>query len=231
MAEIEGKDKERPEWVKRWKPGEPLPWAKFDCARWLADPSIRLLTPEQRGRFMDVWAVTHRTKTPGDMTEEQVRAWAGYTPAEWKLNREAFEQVFNTTRKRGRWLLPDVIETWKASMKVAKRNHERARRAADSRSRNVAERNGMKSTSSAPSTRQAVLGAEQKLETQPSGLREIERSPVPDSDARSAQPGSAGHSPVASGGTVAVSDLLGRALRAGCADGPDGTARASGGGA
>lgn len=227
MAEIEGKDKGRPEWVKRWKPGEPLPWAKFDWARWLATPALRRLTPEQRGRFMDVWAATHGTRTPGVMTEEDVRGWAGYSSVEWKLHREAFAQVFNTTRQRGKWRLEDVVETWKASMRVARRTSERARKAAETRHEKSAVAKGLKPASNAPSTRQA----DQRLETQPFGLREIERSPVPDPDARSAQAGSAGHSPVASGGTVAVSDLLGRALRAGCADGPDGTARASGGGA
>lgn len=164
---------------------------------------------------MDVFANTHGTRTPGVMTEEDVRLWAGYTREEWKANREAFAHVFNTTRQRGKWRLEDVVDVWKASMMVARRNHERARKAAGSRSRNATGRSEMTSTSSAPSsapsTRQAQLGADQMLETQPFGLRESEKPSVP--EVRAVEGGSAGHSPAASGGTVAVPALLERALR------------------
>jgi hypothetical protein len=223
----EGKDGGRPEWGKRWKPGEPLPWAKFDWARWLANPALRRLTPDQRGRFMDVYANTHGTRTPGVMTEEDVRGWAGFTREEWRGQREAFAPVFNTTRRKGKWLLEDVIETWKASISVAKRTYKRARKGGETRARNAAERNGIGPTSSAQGSAPAQLRAQQRLDVR--GLEQRQRPTVP--EVRSAQPGSAGHSPVASDGTVAVSDLLGRALRAGYADGTDGTAPPSGGGA
>lgn len=222
MAEIEGKDGGRPEWVKRWKPGEPLPWAKFDWARWLATPALRRLTPEQRGRFMDVWAATHGTKTPGVMTEEDVRGWAGYSPAEWRLHREAFAQVFNTTRQRGKWRLEDVIETWKASMRVAKRSSERARKAAETRHEKSVSANGLSTASNAPSTQRA----DQRLEKR--GVDKSQRPTVPEAQSEN---GSAGHSPVAADGTVAVSELLGRVLRTSCADDTGGTAPPSRGAA
>lgn len=219
------KGRSRPKRSNWWKPGEALPWAKFWWADWLHDPYKRAMTPDQRGRFMDVRAATHGTRTPGVMTEEQVRCWAGYSPAEWRANREAFLPLFNVTRTKGKWRLEDVIETWRASLRIAKTNHVRAVKAAGVRSQNAAGRNGITPTSSAPSNRQAQLGADQMLEveSQPFGLKEVERPSVPDGETRSAQAGIDGHSPVDSGGTVAVSDLLGRALRAGSADGTGGT--------
>lgn len=228
-------DERKPEWSgPRWKPGEPLPWAKFDWSRWLARPELRCMTPEQRGRFMDIWAATHGTKTPGVMTEEQARGWAGYTPADWRANREAFAALFNTTRTPGKWRLEDVIETWKASMTVARRTHERAVKAAETRHGKGPGRNGLGATSNAPSnarsTRQAVLGADQMLDTTTfgGGETEITRSAVPDPGER--QPDSNGHSPVAVGGTDAeISALLRGALRASGTDGMDGTERSGGG--
>lgn len=237
MAEIdEGrttKGRSRPDWSSKWRPGEPLPWVRFWWQRWLSDPLLLALSPEQLGRFVRVFAASLGTKTPGIMTEDQVRNWAGYSAAEWRANREAFLPLFNTTRTKGKWRIEHLIEDWKASLTVAKRGHERARKGGEARARKSKGDNAGGPTSTAQAPAQAVLGQQQMsdTETQPFGLREIERSTVPDPEPRSAQAGSPGHSPVASGGTVAVSDLLGRALRAGCADGPDGTARASGGGA
>ena len=223
MAEIEdgrdAREKGRPEWVKRWKPGEPLPWAKFDWARWLANPSLRRLTPEQRGRFMDVYAATHGTRTPGVMDEDDVRGWAGYSREEWKANRAAFEPVFNTSRRRGKWLLEDVIEVWKASMLVARRTHNRAVKGGETRARKLKGGNGKGATSTALSTQPAQLGAEQRLDVR--GVDQSQRPTVP--EVHTAQAGITGHSPGDSGGTVAVSALLERTLRVGCADGLDGT--------
>lgn len=223
----DAKDGGQVEWGNRWKPGEPLPWAKFDWARWLSWPEVRRLTPDQRGRLMDVWANTHGTKTPGVMTEEDVRLWAGYAREEWKRHRDAFARVFNTTRQKGKWRQEEWIEVWKASERVARRTFERARKGGETRARNAKAGKGDGSSSSARAPAQAQPGLDQRLR----GVEvESQRPSVPDGELRSAQQGSAGHSPVAAGGTVAVSDLLGRALRAGSADGTDGTAPRSGGG-
>lgn len=228
-------DERKQEWSRpRWKPGGPLPWAKFFWTAWLSNPAILALSWEQQGRFMRVWASTHGTKTPGVMTEDQVRGWAGYAPAEWRANREAFVALFNTTRTPGKWRLEDVIEIWKASHTVAVRKRERAVKAAETRHGKRPGRNGLGATSNAPSnarsTRQAVLGADQMLDTTTFGGGEIEitRSAVPDPG--DWQPDSNGHSPVAVGGTDAeISALLRGALRASGADGMDGTKRSGGG--
>lgn len=127
---------------------EPLPWAKFHWADHLSTPAVRLLTYEQRGRFMDVWASTHGTRTPGVMTEDEARLWAGYTPEEWKPNRAAFARVFNTTRRKGHWILEEVEREHRASLQGFRSRQARARKAVTSRSRKRSSDN--EKTTSAP---------------------------------------------------------------------------------
>ncbi len=202
----------------RWKAGEPLPWAKWFWRDWLASPAVRRLTPEQRGRFVDVWSATHGTKTPGVMTEEDVRCWAGYGPKEWEQVRGVFAQVFNTTRQRGKWRLEDVIETWKASQERSKRYQKRARKAVEIRSRNRSSGNGITTRS----------GLQVQLEVTPdvrSQKSDLKTTAVPDVQTVGAQTVALARS--GTGGTDAdAAALLERALSAGCASG---TGTASGG--
>lgn len=212
-----------------WKPGEVLPWAKFEWAAWLSNPALRRMTPDQRGRFMDVWAATHGTKTPGVMTEDDARGWAGYSVVEWKANRETFARVFNTTRTKGRWRLEDVIESWKASQIVARRNYDRAMKGVEARVRKSASGNGLTTTSRTPSATPSGTPSATPGRTDVETLRLEERTDVPDLAARDL--GRSGLAALASGGTTAGPEaLLERALRAGCADGTGETGPRSRGG-
>jgi hypothetical protein len=70
---------------------------------WLSDPYIRALSRDERAGLMDVWASTFGTRTPGIMSEEQVRNWAGYVVEEWAIHREHFMACFRI-RPDGRWV-------------------------------------------------------------------------------------------------------------------------------
>lgn len=116
----------------RWRPGEPLPWAKFDWRKWLSSPHVSRLTLEQQARFLRVWASTHGTmppETPGIMTEEDVRLWCGYTPAAWKRVRDRFQTLFDTETEPGKWILTDVVTTWRETCERAQVAIERAKKA------------------------------------------------------------------------------------------------------
>jgi uncharacterized protein YdaU (DUF1376 family) len=67
---------------------------------------------------MDVFASTHGTDTPGVMDEDDVRAWAGYSPKEWADVREVFSRLFNLRKRRGKWILTRVREDHEASKEI-----------------------------------------------------------------------------------------------------------------
>lgn len=221
MADEHGKDAQQPGGSDRWGPGEALPWTKFYWREWLSDPAIRRLSPEQRGRFMDVRASTLGTRTPGVMTEDDVRAWAGYTPKEWAEVRAVFSGPFNTTRRRGKWLLEDVVETWKASIERAKRFTKRAKKAAASRTGKT--RSGKEMTSTSSPQADLDVNTDVRLQT-----LEFKNSAVP--DVQTVPDGTVGLAPDGTSGTAAVSALLGRVLgHVGQAGGTSGTEATAGG--
>ncbi len=122
----------------RWRPGEPLPWAKFDWRKWLSSPHVSRLTLEQQARFLRVWASTHGTmppETPGIMTEEDVRLWCGYTLAAWKRVRGRFQTLFDTETDPGKWILTDVVTTWRETCERAQVAIERAKKASSAAAR------------------------------------------------------------------------------------------------
>jgi len=98
---------------------DPFWWASVDFRWWMSDPGIRRLTHEQRGRFMDMWALICGNTTPGVCTEEDVRAWAGYTPPEWKAVRPVFVPLFRITRGN-KWILETVVEAHQAALNAHK---------------------------------------------------------------------------------------------------------------
>lgn len=207
MAERDGKAEKARE---RRKQFEPMPWAKWKWKDWLAMPAIRHLSFEQRGRFADVWSTTHGTQTPGVMTEDEVRAWAGYTPEEWKANRKLFMGLFNTTRTKGKWRLEDVIIEHRASMEGFKTRQIRAMKAVDSRSGKSRSRSDMATTSQLEVQLGVTQREEVRLETRDTEITDVPRLERQD----------VGLSASGTGGTAAApSALLERALRAGCADG------------
>lgn len=221
MADENGRDGQQPGANDRWGPGEPLPWTKWYWRDWLSAPAIRRMSPDQRGRFMDVFATTHGTDTPGVMTEDDVRAWAGYTPREWAEVRGVFAGAFNTTRRKGKWILEDVLETWKASIQRAKRFTNRAKKAAKSRTGKRRSANEMTSTS----RQQAHLDEDTDVRLQSS---ELKTPAVP--DVQPVPVGTVGLTPDGTSGTAAVSDLLERVLsHVGSAAGTSGTGSTAGG--
>lgn len=75
----------------------------FYWSDWLTDPAVRALSRDQRGAYMDVLAFTHQTDAPGVMTEDDVRAWGGYSTDEWPANRDALRRCFEV-RSDGAWI-------------------------------------------------------------------------------------------------------------------------------
>ena len=113
---------------RRTKLNEPLDWGRFWWKDWVGTAAIRRLTRDMRGGLADVRAFTYGTPTPGVMDEDDVRAWAGYTPEEWKKVRDLFARVFNLKRKRGKWVLDDIVQDYAASVEVYLRSQERAQK-------------------------------------------------------------------------------------------------------
>ena len=110
----------------RRKPGEVLPWGRFWWKDWIGNAAVRRLTRDMRGGLADVRALTYDTKTPGVMDEEDVRAWSGYSPKEWAEVRDVFSRCFNLRRRKGKWVLDDIVRDYAASLEVMKRARERA---------------------------------------------------------------------------------------------------------
>jgi uncharacterized protein YdaU (DUF1376 family) len=84
------------------------PSFQFYSKDWLTDPDIRALSPDERGRYIDVFARTHLTDHPGVCCEDDVRKWAEYSPAQWKKHREAFARLF-TLKRDGTWIRESVV--------------------------------------------------------------------------------------------------------------------------
>lgn len=172
MAERNEKAAARPR--GRRKAFEPFYWARLEWRAWLSDPAIRLLTREQRARFMDVWCSTHATPTPGEMTEEEVRGFAGYEPREWPAQRDSFAKVFFITRG-GKWTLPDVKQDFKAS----KRAYQSARSAG---LKSAQSRKEAKELAKVAAT-EAATSAQLRFPTQDIDIEQEHRNSVPSSTA------------------------------------------------
>lgn len=117
---------------------EPFWWATFEFRRWMTDGNIRRMTYEQRGRFADVWALAcaiSHPGVPGVMMEDDVRAWAGYTPMEWKVARPVFAPLFRVTRS-GKWVLEHVRESHQAALEAQKTRLAVSKAGVDKRRKN-----------------------------------------------------------------------------------------------
>jgi hypothetical protein len=176
----------------RLKPGERLPWGRFWWKEWVGDPAIRRLTRDQRGALADVRAFTYGTATPGVMTEEDVRAWSGYSPEEWKKVRDVFALAFKTRRGSKTWKLPDIIEDYAASLAVYNRRHGVAMKGVAGRRRRKDLATGG-STPGAPQVEpevppQVQPTVDKRLEVEKSDSRlQTPDKPEADSDARDAR--------------------------------------------
>jgi uncharacterized protein YdaU (DUF1376 family) len=105
---------------------------------WLASLSVRAMTREQRGGYIDFLAFTYGTKTPGVQSEDDVRAMAGFTPEEWVHHREAFRRCFHV-RRDGMWVQKRVVNERAAQ----KRRYKRAANAGKEGARKRAERSDL----------------------------------------------------------------------------------------
>jgi uncharacterized protein YdaU (DUF1376 family) len=89
------------------------PSSQFYWRDWIVD--TRGMSRDERGGYIDVLAFTHQTPTPGVMTEDQVRRWAGYTEEEWPAHRQVFSERFQV-RDDGTWLQRRAIRERKAQI-------------------------------------------------------------------------------------------------------------------
>jgi len=105
---------------------------------WLASLSVRAMTREQRGGYIDYLAFTYGTKTPGVQSEDDVRAMAGFTAEEWVHHREAFRRCFHV-RRDGMWVQKRVVNERAAQ----KRRYKRAANAGKEGARKRAERSDL----------------------------------------------------------------------------------------
>lgn len=90
--------------------GKRAPSSQFYWRDWLADPAVRAMSRDERGGYADVLAFTHQTDSPGVMTEDQVRGWAGYSSAEWVEHRERFAACFRIRKLDSVWLQKRTVE-------------------------------------------------------------------------------------------------------------------------
>lgn len=192
----------------------------------MSDAAIRRLSHDQRGRLMDVKSCTWGSQTPGVMTEEDVRAWAGYSPVEWRQHRAVFEPLFNTTKRAGQWLMVEVMQELEAAQNAFEAAREKALKGVEAR-RSKSSGDSALPTTGSP---QVALGLEPGVQPQidprvnrgsdiPEVQRtEFERTAVPDS--RGQRPALTAPAVAGAGVTAAApSELLERALRAAPADG------------
>lgn len=95
------------------------PSSQFYWRDWIVD--TRGMTRDQRGGYIDVLAFSIiESSTPGIMTEEQVRTWAGYSETEWPANRDAFAARFRI-RRDGMWIQKRTVQERSAQKKRYKR--------------------------------------------------------------------------------------------------------------
>lgn len=69
-------------------------WSPFDWLAWMGDRAVRLMTYEQRGRYIDFLAMTNQTDEPGVHTEAEVMAMLGYRQEDWAPVREVYARAF-----------------------------------------------------------------------------------------------------------------------------------------
>jgi hypothetical protein len=180
----------------RRKPSDVLPFGRFWWKEWVGDPAIRRLSRDMRGALADVRAFTYGTKTPGVMDEEDVRAWAGYSPKEWTEVRDVFSKAFKTTRRRGRstWILKDIVEDHEASMRVYLRSVDRAMKGVAGRRRGKDLATTGTTTGATAGSPQVALAVEPTVQPQVDKTLEVRGSELrtkktdqPESDSRAAR--------------------------------------------
>lgn len=162
------------------------PSSQFYWSDWIVD--TRDMSRDERGGYIDVLAFTHQTPTPGVMTEDQVRRWAGYSEEEWPAHREVFASRFKV-RDDGVWLQKRSIQERKAQL----RRHENAKKGASATNElrwgSVARRQVERQSSDGPATVQRSHSESLAIgPPSPSPRKELTAVPNSDSDTRVGPP-------------------------------------------
>jgi uncharacterized protein YdaU (DUF1376 family) len=97
-----------------------LAWFRWNPRDHQADPAVRAMSPEERGRYRDVLDALYMGNN-ATATEREVRLWAGYSEDEWAAHREALQRAFQITRG-GEW----VQRRTELELEAARRRSERA---------------------------------------------------------------------------------------------------------
>src|SRR5512145_1330587 len=117
------------------------PSSQFYWKDWLADSDLRRMTFDERGRYVDVLALTHQTDTPGVCSEDDMLRWTKYSRAQWEKHRMAFARLF-TVKPDGTWIQESVVAAREAQRRRFTRSKRGGRASAarprDSRGRLVA---------------------------------------------------------------------------------------------
>ena len=108
----------------------PIIWWPFFGRDWIA--STRGMTPDQRGRWIDVLALLYDSPTPGVTSEDEVRAWSGYGSGEWPVHRARFLAFFKA-RRDGRWIQDRVKREAEAIKRRRKSASASGKKGADKR--------------------------------------------------------------------------------------------------
>lgn len=109
-----------------------MPWVAFYFSDFLNDRAVRLMTYDERGRYLEVLAVAYQNPEPGIMLEDEVRRAADYTPGEWPEHREAFARAFFVVDD-GVWVQKRVVAEAQKAGVIVKARSEAGRRGNDVR--------------------------------------------------------------------------------------------------
>ena len=116
---------------RRARPGR-ADWFAWYWRDWLTHPAVRAMDRGERGGLVDVLSQTWGTASPGLYTEDQVRAWAGYSADEWPAHRERF-LACHVVRPNGLWVHPQTRSEALATKTRLTRAKKSAREAAQKR--------------------------------------------------------------------------------------------------
>jgi len=108
---------------RRARPGK-VDWFAWYWRDWLTHAAVRAMDRSERGGLVDILSQTWGTPTPGMYTEDQARAWAGYTAEEWATHRDRF-LACHVVRPNGVWVHPGS----RAEALASKRRLTRAKKA------------------------------------------------------------------------------------------------------
>ena len=75
-------------------------WMRWNIPAFRSDPAVYNMTREQRWRYRDAIDDSWLSEEPGVASEDQWRAWMGFTMSEWPMIRDYFAPAFIQTTDR-----------------------------------------------------------------------------------------------------------------------------------